>query len=112
MPILVAAGTMMFMSGGNATLKLTAGPQMRGRIMALWTVCFHGSSPIGGPLSGAAMNAAGARAGLGLAPATRSVRSIHRSPAAELGGSPDAALGRPGGHQVSDPAPHPTADPP
>ncbi|MER5753436.1 MFS transporter [Streptomyces sp. NPDC002088] len=67
---LVGAGNVMFMSGGNATLQLTASPEMRGRVMALWTVCFQGSTPIGGPLVGAAMSAVGPRAGLGLAAAT------------------------------------------
>jgi hypothetical protein len=39
---------------------------MRGRVMALWFVAFQGSTPIGGPLVGAVITVAGARAGLGV----------------------------------------------
>ena len=41
-------------------------PAMRGRVMSLWFVAFQGSTPIGGPIVGAVMAVAGARAGLGL----------------------------------------------
>jgi MFS family permease len=60
------AGSISFMSTGNSTLQLTAAPEMRGRVMSLWLVAFQGSTPIGGPIVGATMAAAGARAGLGL----------------------------------------------
>jgi MFS family permease len=55
-----------FMSTGNSTLQLGAAPEMRGRVMSLWFVAFQGSTPIGGPIIGAVMGIAGARAGLGL----------------------------------------------
>jgi hypothetical protein len=38
--------------------------------MALWFVAFQGSTPIGGPIVGAAMAALGARAGLGIGAVT------------------------------------------
>jgi hypothetical protein len=38
--------------------------------MSLWFVAFQGSTPIGGPIVGAAMGALGARAGLGLGTVT------------------------------------------
>jgi len=63
---LVGAASISFMSTGNATLQLAAAPAMRGRVMSLWFVAFQGSTPIGGPVVGAVMAAAGARAGLGL----------------------------------------------
>jgi MFS family permease len=63
---LVGAAMVTFMSTGNSTLQLTSAPDMRGRVMSLWFVAFQGSTPIGGPLVGAAMGALGARAGLGL----------------------------------------------
>jgi MFS family permease len=63
---LAGAGSISFMSTGNSTLQLTAAPEMRGRVMSLWFVAFQGSTPIGGPIVGATMAAAGARAGLGL----------------------------------------------
>src|SRR5208282_2799917 len=63
---LVGGASISFMSSGNSTLQLAAAPRMRGRVMSLWFVAFQGSTPIGGPLVGWVMAAAGARAGLGL----------------------------------------------
>jgi MFS family permease len=67
---LAGAASISFMSAGNSTLQLGAAPSMRGRVMALWFVAFQGSTPIGGPIVGAAMELAGARAGLGLGAVT------------------------------------------
>ena len=67
---LVGWGSISFMSIANSTLQLTAAPEMRGRVMSLWFVAFQGSTPIGGPIVGWLMAAAGARAGLGLGAAT------------------------------------------
>ena len=50
--LLVGAASVWFLSVGNATLQMTAAPQMRGRVMALWAVAFLGTTPIGGPLIG------------------------------------------------------------
>jgi MFS family permease len=58
------------MTTGNTTLQLTAEPQMRGRVMALWFVAFQGSTPIGGPIVGLVMGWLGARAGLSLGAVT------------------------------------------
>jgi MFS family permease len=63
---LAGGASISFMSTGNSTLQLTAAPEMRGRVMSLWFVAFQGSTPIGAPLVGGVMAAAGARAGLGL----------------------------------------------
>jgi MFS family permease len=60
------AASVSFMAIGNSTLQLGAAPQMRGRVMSLWFVAFQGSTPIGGPLVGWVIAAAGARVGLGL----------------------------------------------
>jgi MFS family permease len=62
----VGASSVSFIAIGNATLQLAAAPQMRGRVMALWFVAFQGSTPIGGPLVGWIIAAAGARVGLGV----------------------------------------------
>jgi predicted MFS family arabinose efflux permease len=37
---------------GNSILQLTSAERMRGRVMALYTVVFLGSTPIGGPIAG------------------------------------------------------------
>lgn len=51
---LLAVGycSITFLSLANSTLQLESAPEMRGRVMALWTVAFLGSTPIGGPLVG------------------------------------------------------------
>jgi MFS family permease len=41
-----------FISMGNTTLQLESRPEMRGRVMSLWTMAFLGSTPIGGPIIG------------------------------------------------------------
>jgi MFS family permease len=60
---LVAVGfcSIGFTSLGNASLQLATAAEMRGRVMALWTVAFLGSTPIGGPLIGAIGEHAGPR---------------------------------------------------
>ncbi len=67
---LAGGASIAFMAGGNSTLQLSAAPEMRGRVMALWFVAFQGSTPIGGPIVGWVIEWAGARAGLGLGAAT------------------------------------------
>jgi MFS family permease len=64
--VLVGVTSVAFMSTGNSTLQLGAAPNMRGRVMALWTVAFLGSTPIGGPIAGFVSQQFGGRAGLAL----------------------------------------------
>ena len=64
--LFVGAGSVTFLSLGNATLQLGSIPSMRGRVMSLWSVAFLGSTPIGGPLVGFVGSSAGARYALGL----------------------------------------------
>ena len=61
MPTLVLASLAMVLVGGfsfnftsmaNSVLQLTSAPQMRGRVMALWSIAFVGSTAVGGPLVG------------------------------------------------------------
>ncbi len=62
---LVGYASVSFLAMGNSTLQLGTEPQMRGRVMAMWSVAFQGSTPIGGPVIGWITAAAGARIGLG-----------------------------------------------
>ena len=64
--VLVGAGSTAFMATGNSTLQLTSDPSFRGRVMALWSVTFNGSTPIGGPIVGAVCEFASPRDGLAL----------------------------------------------
>ena len=50
--VMMGAVNIAFIARANATLQLAADPAMRGRVMALWTVAFMGSTPIGGPIIG------------------------------------------------------------
>jgi predicted MFS family arabinose efflux permease len=56
----------MVLSGSNSALQLHARPDMRGRVNALFSVVFLGSTPIGGPVAGWVAEHLGVRAGLGL----------------------------------------------
>jgi MFS family permease len=64
--LLVGAASIWFLSTGNATLQMTAEPQMRGRVMALWAVAFLGTTPVGGPLVGWVAQEVGPRWALAL----------------------------------------------
>ena len=61
---LVGAASVTFAAGVNSTLQLEVAPEMRGRVMALYSVVFLGSTPIGGPLAGWVAQAASPRAAL------------------------------------------------
>jgi MFS family permease len=49
---LLGAAAVTFAASVNSTLQLAVEPAMRGRVMALYSVVFLGSAPIGGPLTG------------------------------------------------------------
>jgi MFS family permease len=52
------------LSGGNAVLQLATSAEMRGRVLALYTVVFLGSTPIGGPIAGLVAQRAGTPAAI------------------------------------------------
>ena len=92
---LTGAAGVTFAAGVNSALQLAVEPAMRGRVMALYSVVFLGSTPIGGPLAGWLAAAAGPRAGLVLGAAGALVAALgawailHR--AGTAGASPVAA---------------------
>ena len=49
---LLGAAAVTFAAAINSSLQLAVEPAMRGRVMALYSVVFLGSTPIGGPLAG------------------------------------------------------------
>jgi len=49
---LLGAASVTFAATINSSLQLAVAPHMRGRVMALYSVVFLGSTPIGGPLTG------------------------------------------------------------
>jgi len=60
----VGASSIAFMTSSTALVQTEAGPDMRGRVLALQSMVFLGSTPIGGPVLGAVCEVLGARAGL------------------------------------------------
>jgi MFS family permease len=64
--LLVPAGLAMltFTTAANATVQLGVEPTMRGRVMALYLVCFMGGTPIGAPIIGWVAGAFGPRWGM------------------------------------------------
>ncbi len=60
----LGAASVAFAAGANAALQLAAEPSQRGRVMALYSMVFLGSTPIGGPIAGWLSEAASPRAAL------------------------------------------------
>jgi MFS family permease len=60
----LGAVSVTFAAGINSALQLAVEPRMRGRVMALYSVVFLGSTPIGAPIVGWLAEVAGPRAGL------------------------------------------------
>ncbi len=50
--ILVGFFTVNMVSTANSMIQLEAHPEMRGRVMAIWSMAMMGSTPIGGPIIG------------------------------------------------------------
>ena len=69
LPVLAALGAaaVSFAAAVNSTLQLAVTPEMRGRVMALFSIVFLGSTPIGGPIAGWLSQAYSPRAALALA---------------------------------------------
>jgi MFS family permease len=66
--VLIAVGAtgIGFTAMANGVLQTECAPEMRGRVMALFSVAFLGSTPIGGPIVGWVSEQLGPRAGLWL----------------------------------------------
>lgn len=62
--VLVGMSSINFTSLGNTVIQLESKAQMRGRVMAFWSITFLGSSTIGGPLVGWVGEHVNARGGL------------------------------------------------
>ena len=63
----LGAATVTLSASVNSSLQLASEPTMRGRVMALYSIVFLGSTPIGGPLSGWLSQAVDPRAALVMA---------------------------------------------
>ena len=52
MMVPLGVASIIFFVTANSTLQLTARPEMRGRVMALYGIVFLGTTPIGAPIAG------------------------------------------------------------
>ena len=62
----MGASAFAFIAVANTTIQLTAAPEMRGRVMALYAIAFLGSTPIGGPIVGWISQQYGPRVGFAI----------------------------------------------
>lgn len=62
----IGAASIAFMTTSTAVIQYRAAPEMRGRVLALQTMVFLGSTPIGGPLLGAIIDLTDARVGVAI----------------------------------------------
>jgi len=51
--VVVGFGSIIFLTTGNSTIQIAAAPAYRGRVTALWSTAFVGSTPIGATIIGA-----------------------------------------------------------
>ncbi len=88
----LGAASVTFAAGVNSSLQLRAPAPLRGRVMALYSVVFVGSTPIGAPLVGWLAETRGPRAGLvlGGAAALLAAALAQRSHRRALGTDEDA----------------------
>jgi MFS family permease len=121
----LGAASVTFAAGVNSSLQLDANPVMRGRVMALYSIVFLGSAPIGGPIVGWLGEAIDPRAGLVLAGVAGLVAALgaraafarHAASATRRdcdgvrGRSPRPAAGAADGRRACDRDPAPVSEP-
>jgi MFS family permease len=64
--IAVGLSALTLITAANATVQLSTAPEMRGRVMSLYTLVFLGSTPVGSPLIGWVAEEWGARWSVGV----------------------------------------------
>jgi len=62
--VFLGLASIMFMTSSTAIVQVLAGPEYRGRVLAIQGMVFLGSTPIGGPIVGWVSDVAGPRIGL------------------------------------------------
>lgn len=84
---LVGLTSIAFMTSSTAIIQFRADPNMRGRVLALQTMVFLGSTPIGGPLLGALIDVTNARVGLAVGGISAAAAALYGATAARRAGS-------------------------
>ena len=90
----LGAVSVTFAAGVNSALQLAVEPAMRGRVMALYSMVFLGSTPIGAPLVGWIAEVSGPRAGLVLGGVAAVLASVGGAIAFSRAGRPVVASRR------------------
>jgi len=62
--VLVGMGSVAFLTASTSIVQMRAAPEMRGRVLALQAIVFLGSTPVGGPILGAVVDATNPRVGV------------------------------------------------
>lgn len=106
--LVVGFCSITYTSIGNVTVQMNTASEMRGRVMALWSVAFLGTTPIGGPLMGWIGEDVGARWALTVGGSAAIVAAgigwllVNRmKPAAATADAPAVAAGTPAGARPS-----------
>ena len=92
----LGAASVTFAAGVNSALQLAVAPEMRGRVMALYSMVFIGTTPIGAPLVGWIAEASSPRWALalgGVAAVTGGVGGWFAYRRADAGSGPAASSG-------------------
>ena len=91
---LLGAAAVVFAAAVSSGLQLDSAPEMRGRVMGLYSIVFVGTTPIGGPLAGWLAGAVSPRASLllaglaGIVVAMAAAYVTRRGPSERRPGSP------------------------
>ncbi|MCU1371103.1 MAG: arabinose efflux permease family protein [Ilumatobacteraceae bacterium] len=98
--VLLGLASIAFMTTSTAIVQLLAGPEYRGRVLAIQGMVFLGSTPIGGPIVGWVSDAVGPRAGIAVGAVACFAAAAYGARALDLG---DRRL-------TGEPAPTPVVD--
>jgi len=90
--VLIGLGSIAFMTSSTAIVQLLAGPEYRGRVLAVQSMVFLGSTPIGGPLVGWVSDVRGPRAGIVLGGISCLVAAVYGARALGVGARPDPTV--------------------
>ena len=82
--LLMGLASIAFMTSSTAIVQLLAGPEYRGRVLAIQGMVFLGSTPIGGPIVGLVSDTAGPRAALLLGAASCVVAAVYGARALDI----------------------------
>lgn len=88
--ILLGLASITFMTTCTAIVQLLAGPEYRGRVLAIQSMVFLGSTPIGGPIVGAITDLLGPRVGILVGALSCLVAAAYGAHALDLDAMPDA----------------------